>query len=93
MDVRFTGFLFEFLGNFSRNRSKGSHRIGVWKVTPPVRGCLCGLWERFCAGQPSFWLGKISFMMGKNTQKAMQHWRKAAMSPPMASPSVLYSQG
>lgn len=34
------------------------------------------LWRK--NGYAFFWLGKISFIMGKNTQKAMQHWRNAA---------------
>ena len=52
------------------DKSKGSPLpVDHWD-TAGQKGCLY-IWRR--KHYAVFWLGKISFIMGKKTQKAMQH--------------------
>ena len=102
MDVHFTGFLFDFFGLILADAKAAlfpggplgsvGRRLPLRLIQVVFSDAAYGfLWRK--NGYAFFWLGKISFIMGKNTQKAMQHWRNAAIRPPMASPRVLYSQG
>ena len=96
MDVHFTGFLFAFFGlilaDAKAPRDRRERGLPLRLIQVVFSDAAYGfLWRK--NGYAFFWLGKISFIMGKNTQKAMQHWRNAAIRPPMASPRVLYSQG
>lgn len=102
MDVHFTGFLFDFFGLiladakaafFRRTpRDRRERGLPLRLIQVVFSDAAYGfLWRK--NGYAFFWLRNISFIMGKNTQKAIQHWRNAAIRPPMASPRVLYSQG